>query len=283
MCYGSCGLQNMPPDIPRAAPLIRATEEEEQVIRILAVLAATVAAGISFAPGARAQEESDQRLGTVHFQTSCNEIAQRRFDRAMRYQHSFWYRQAKEVFEEVAKADPECGMAYWGVALTFLNNPHFPPPAPNLPLGLAAIERAQAIGAKTERERGYIDALSRMYVSYDKIDHRSRVQAYLKAMEALAARYPDDDEAQIAYAITLNVSASPADKTYANQLKGAAILEPLFKRYPQHPGVAHYLIHLYDYPPIAEKGLDAARRYAEIAPAAPHAQHMPSHIFTRVG
>jgi hypothetical protein len=109
------------------------------------------------------------------------------------------------------------------------------------------------------------------------------VQAYLKAMEALAARYPDDGEAQIAYALTLNVAASPADKTYANQLKGAAILEPIFKRQPQHPGVAHYLIHLYDYPPIAEKGLDAARRYSQIAPAAPHAQHMPSHIFTRVG
>ena len=109
------------------------------------------------------------------------------------------------------------------------------------------------------------------------------MQAYLKAMEALAQRYPNDDEAQIFYAITLNVAASPTDKTYANQLKGAAILEPIFKRQPQHPGVAHYLIHLYDYPAIAEKGLDAAKRYAEIAPAAPHAQHMPSHIFTRVG
>jgi tetratricopeptide (TPR) repeat protein len=245
--------------------------------------AATMAAGMSFAHPALGQEETDQRLGTVHFQTSCNEIAQRRFDRAMRYQHSFWYRQATEIFEDVAKADPECGMAYWGVALTLLNNPHNPPPAPNLPLGLAAIQKAQAIGAKTERERDYIAALSRMYVDYDKIDHRTRVQSYLKAMEALAARNPDDDEAQIAYAITLNVAASPADKSYANQLKGAAILEPLFKRQPQHPGVAHYLIHLYDYPPIAEKGLDAAMRYSKIAPAAPHAQHMPSHIFTRVG
>ncbi len=122
-----------------------------------------------------------------------------------------------------------------------------------------------------------------MYIEYDKVDHDSRVQAYLLAMEALAARYPEDDEAQIAYAITLNVAASPADKTYANQLKGAAILEPIFKRQPQHPGVAHYLIHLYDYPPLAEKGLDAAMRYSKIAPAAPHAQHMPSHIFTRVG
>src|SRR5215467_12252405 len=201
----------------------------------------------------------------------------------MRYQHSFWYRQAKEIFEDVAKADPECGMAYWGIALTLLSNPHGAPPASNLPLGLAAIQKAKAVGAKTQRERDYIDALAVMYVDYDKIDHRSRVQAYLKAMEALAGRYPEDDEAQIAYAITLNVAASPADKTYANQLKGAAILEPLFKRYPQHPGVAHYLIHLYDYPPIADKGLDAAMRYSKIAPAAPHAQHMPSHIFTRVG
>jgi hypothetical protein len=201
----------------------------------------------------------------------------------MRYQHSFWYRQATEIFEDAAKADPECAMAYWGVALTHLNNPHLPPPAPNLPLGLAAIQKAQAIGAKTERERDYIGALSRMYVDYDKIDHRTRVASYLKAMEALAARHPDDDEAQIAYAITLNVAASPADKTYANQLRGAAILETIAKRKPQHPGVAHYLIHLYDYPPIAEKGLDAATRYSKIAPAAPHAQHMPSHIFTRVG
>jgi tetratricopeptide (TPR) repeat protein len=229
------------------------------------------------------QDESDQRLGTVHFQTSCNEMAQRRFDRAMRYQHSFWYRQAKEIFEDVAKADPECGMAYWGVALSLLNNPHNPPPASNLPLGLEAIQKAKAIGAKTQRERDYIDALANMYIDYDKIDHRSRVQAYLKAEEAVAARYPDDDEAQIAYAITLNVGASPADKTYANQLKGTAILEPIFARQPFHPGVAHYLIHLYDYPPIAEKGLDAATRYSKIAPAAPHAQHMPSHIFTRVG
>jgi Tfp pilus assembly protein PilF len=244
---------------------------------------AIVAAGLSFAQPALSQEENDQRLGTVHFQTSCNEVAQRRVDRAMRYQHSFWYRQAKEIFEDAAKADPGCGIAYWGVALTLLNNPHNPPPVSNLPLGLAAVQKARATGAKTQRERDFIDAVARMYVDYDKIDHRTRVQSYLKAMEALAGRYPDDDEAQIAYAITLNVAASPSDKTYANQLKGAAILEPIFKRQPQHPGVAHYLIHLYDYPPIADKGLDAAMRYSKIAPAAPHAQHMPSHIFTRVG
>ena len=230
-----------------------------------------------------AQENADQKLGTVHFATSCNETAQRRFDRAMRYQHSFWYTASREIYEESLKADPECAIAYWGVALSLLNNPHSPVPASNLPLGLAAIDKAKAAAAKTQRERDYIDALSLMYVDYDKTTHQTRVQSYLKAMEALATRYPSDDEAQIFYAIALNVAASPADKTYANQLKGAAILEPILERQPQHPGVAHYLIHLYDYPPIAAKGLPPALRYAKIAPNAPHAQHMPSHIFTRVG
>ena len=232
---------------------------------------------------ATAQDDTDQKLGKVHFATSCNETAQRRFDRAMRYQHSFWYAESKEIYEEALKADPECAIAYWGIALSLLNNPHSAIPAPNLAPGLAAIEKAREIGAKTDRERDYIDALSVMYVDYDKIPQQARVQSYLKKMEALAAKYPDDDEAQIFYAITLNVAASPADKTYANQLKGAAILEPIWQRQPQHPGIAHYLIHLYDYPPIAAKGLPAALRYSKIAPNAPHAQHMPSHIFTRVG
>ena len=162
-------------------------------------------------------------------------------------------------------------------------NPHIPAPANNLAEGAAALAKGKSVGAKTQRERDYLDALGAMYADSDKIDHRTRIQAYAKAMEQLAQRYPNDDEAQIFYALALNTSASPADKTYANQLKGAAILEPIFKRQPHHPGVAHYLIHLYDTPPIAEKGLDAARRYAKIAPAAAHAQHMPSHIFTRLG
>jgi hypothetical protein len=247
--------------------------------------AAAFAATATFAacPPALAQDEADQKLGKVHFATTCNEVAQRRFDRAMRYQHSFWYVQSKEIYEEAIKADASCAIAYWGIALSLLNNPHGAIPAPNLPLGLSAIEKAKEIGAKSERERDYIDALSVMYVDYDKIPQQARVQSYLKKMEALAAKYPDDDEAQIFYAITLNVAASPADKTYANQLKGAAILEPIWQRQPMHPGVAHYLIHLYDYPPIAAKGLTAALRYSKIAPQAPHAQHMPSHIFTRVG
>ena len=229
-----------------------------------------------------AQGDGEQ-VGTVHFETSCNEVAQRRFDRGIRYQHSFWYEHAKEIFDEAFKADPTCAIVQWGVALTLLNNPHSAIPSTNLAPGLAAILKAKAIGAKTERERDYIDALAVMYVDYDKLSHRQRVVSFSKAMGELAAKYPKDDEAQIAYAITLNTSAPPTDKTYAQQTKGAALLEPISKRMPQHPGVTHYLIHLYDYPETAEKGLDAANRYAKLAPTAPHAQHMPSHIYTRVG
>ena len=250
---------------------------------LLAASVSIVALSLSSSQPARSQADVDQQLGNVSFEISCNPTAQRRFNRAMRYQHSFWYSAAKGIFEEVAAADPTCGMAHWGVALTLLNNPHLPIPAANLAPGLAAIQKAKSVGAKTQRERDYIDALALMYVDHDKLAHGQRIRAYLGAMEKLAAKYPKDDEAQIAYAITLNTSASPADKTYAQQSKGAAILDPISKRQPQHPGVTHYLIHLYDYPSTAAKGLDAANRYAKIAPAAPHAQHMPSHIYTRVG
>src|SRR5215510_4824087 len=228
-------------------------------------------------------QADDSKLGKVHFETSCSPEAQKLFDRAMLYQHSFWYRASQKTFEDVLTADPECGIAYWGIALSLLLNPHVAPPTKNLAEGAAAINNGKSVGAKSERERDYIGALAVMYADYEKVDHRTRMQAYAKAMEQLAQRYPIDDAAQIHYALALNTSASPADKTYTNQLKGAAILEPIFVRQPQHPGVAHYLIHLYDYPPIAEKGLNAAKLYAKIAPDAAHAQHMPSHIFTRVG
>lgn len=247
------------------------------------VAAAVAAAWLAAAGPALAQDAREDAIGEVHFATSCNEAAQRLFDRAMRYQHSFWYRESRKLFDEALAADPECAIAHWGVALSLLFNPHIATPAQNLVHGLAALEKGKAAGAKTQRERDYIDALLAFYDNQDKPTHAKRVERYLRAVEALALRYPGDDEAQIAYAITLNVAASPHDKTYAYQLKGAEILEPIFKRQPRHPGVAHYLIHLYDYPAIADKGLDAARRYSEIAPAAPHALHMPSHIFTRVG
>ena len=263
-------------------PVWRRAEREDSMVRISCltiVSAGLVALG---APTAVSQPKQPQ-LGKVHFETSCTLKAQKAFDRGMLYQHSFWYRASRRTFEEALKTDPKCGIAYWGIALSALENPHVPPAAKNLADGSAAIEAGKSLGAKTQRERDYIDALSRFYADHEKVDHRTRVQAYLKAMEDLVQRYPKDDEAKIAYAIALNVAASPVDKTYANQLKGAALLEPIFKRQPNHPGVAHYLIHLHDYPPMAEKGLEAARRYSKIAAAAPHAQHMPSHIFTRVG
>ena len=246
-----------------------------------AITSALIALGLP-SPSA-AQDTTDQQLGSVSFETSCNDTAQRRFDRAMRYQHSYWYAQSREIFDEALKADPSCAIAHWGIALGLWDNQHNPPPAPNNAPALAAIQKAQAIGAKTQRERDYIDAMALLYTDYDKTPYRTRLMAHVKAMEAVAQRYPQDDEAQIAYAILLNVSAPLGDKTYAQQLKGAAILEPISQRLPHHPGVTHYLIHLYDYPPLAQKGLAAANRYAKVAPAAPHAQHMPSHIYTRVG
>jgi hypothetical protein len=245
-------------------------------------LAVLTALSGALAPFAFAQTD-DKKLGTVHFETSCTPEAQKLFDRGMLYQHSFWYRASQRVFENVAKADAECGIAYWGIALSLLWNPHAAPPTKNLAEGAAALAKGKSVGAKTQRERDYLDALDAMYADYETVDHRTRMLAYAKAMEQLATRYPADDEAQIYYGLALNTSASPADKTYAQQLKGAAILEAIALRQPMHPGIAHYLIHLYDAPAIADKGLEAARRYAKIAPAAPHALHMPSHIFTRVG
>jgi hypothetical protein len=249
-------------------------------IRLFSGLVAT--ACVSLSPSVMAQAV-DQKLGKVHFETSCTPEAAAAFDQGMLYQHSFWYRASQREFNKALKVDPECGIAYWGIALSLLWNPHTAPPAKNLAEGAAALAKGNEVGAKTERERDYISALSLMYADYDKVDHRTRVLNYMKAMEQLAAKYPSDDEAQILYAIALNVGASPADKTYANQLKGAAILEAIWARQPGHPGIAHYLIHLYDTPALAEKGIPAARRYANVAPDAPHALHMPSHIFTRVG
>jgi hypothetical protein len=189
----------------------------------------------------------------------------------------------EEGVEDALKADPACSIAYWGIAQSLLANPFNPTPAKNLSEGLAAVQKGQQAAAKTQRENDLIAAVGTYYTDFDKLDQRIRAQAYLKAMEEVAGRYPDDDEVQLYYALALDIAASPSDKSYANQLKAAAILEPIAKRRPQHPGVAHYLIHTYDYPALAQKGLDAALRYAKIAEAAPHAQHMPSHIFTRIG
>src|ERR1700692_2381646 len=222
-------------------------------MRTILAIAVTASAAISLAQPAHAQA-NDEKLGYVNFETSCTPEAQKLFNGGMLYQHSFWYRASQNTFEDVLKADPECGIAYWGIALSLLWNPHAPAPAKNLAEGAAVLAKAMTVGAKTQRERDYLDALGAMYADYDKVDHRTRMKAYAKAMEQLAQRYPDDDEAQIYYDLALNTSAPPADKTYASQLKGAAILEPIAIRQPQHPGVAHYLIPLYDYPQNAGKG-----------------------------
>jgi tetratricopeptide (TPR) repeat protein len=249
----------------------------------ITVLSALVAAAGALLGQSAFAQAPDQRLGKVYFETSCTPAAALAFDRGMLYQHSFWYRASQRDFNQALKDDPGCAIAYWGIALSLLWNPHTAPPVKNLADGAAALAKGKEVGARTERERDYIAALSVMYSDYDKIDHHTRVLNYMKAMEQLASKYPEDDEAQIDYAIALNVGASPTDKTYANQLKGAAILEQIWIRQPDHPGIPHYLIHLYDTPALAEKGIPAARRYAKVAPDAPHALHMPSHIFTRVG
>jgi tetratricopeptide (TPR) repeat protein len=227
---------------------------------------------------------ASQRLGTVHFANSCAPEVGPDFDRAVALLHSFWFDAAVTAFEGVAARDPGCGMAYWGVALSRWGNPLGGMRSPErLRAGLADIEKGLAAGAKTPRERDYVAAVAELYRGFDTRDHRTRTVAYEQAMGALANTYPDDTEAAIFYAIALNGTQLPTDKTYANLLKAATILEPIFEEQPDHPGVTHYLIHSYDAPPLARRGLAAAHRYARIAPDAPHALHMPSHIFTRVG
>jgi hypothetical protein len=231
-----------------------------------------------------AKPAAGEKLGTVHFQISCNESVTRQFDRGMAMFHSFWFDPAAQVFAEVAQADPKCAMAHWGLAMTRLGNPFaWPPSEKQFAAGQAALAKAREAGAKTMREVAYIEALGRFYEDPQKADLRTRSVAFQKAMGELAQRYPDDTEAQILYALLLDATALASDKTFSQQLQAAAILEKLSSQLPDHPGIAHYLIHSYDYPAIAEKGLDAARRYASVAPSAPHALHMPAHIFTRLG
>src|SRR3984893_3137349 len=224
-----------------------------------------------------------EKLGKVNFPVSCDAAVQLQFNRAIAMLHSFWYEKANEEFAAVIKKDPACGMAYWGIAMTLYHPIWEAPGTGVLKQGSEAIAKAKSAAPKTERERDYISAIETFYKDSDKLDHQTRALAYEKAMEQLRARYPDDREAAIFYALALQGSASPTDKSYANQKKAGAILEKIFAEQPDHPGVAHYLIHAYDYPPLASRALDAARRYAKIAPDSPHALHMPSHIFTRLG
>jgi tetratricopeptide (TPR) repeat protein len=231
------------------------------------------------------EDEAKGQLGKVAFQTSCDPKVQAQFLRGVAMLHSFWYSAAEKTFRDVLVQDPSCAIATWGIASILMSNPlsgvgASPKGAEQSQL---AIAQGRLIGAKTQRERDYIEAVAAYYEDWSNRPERARQQARAKAYEALAARYPDDDEAQIFYALYLAGTQLQTDQTYSAYLKAAAILEKQFIKYPDHPGVAHYLIHSYDAPPIAQQGLTAARRYASIAPAAPHALHMPSHIFTRVG
>jgi tetratricopeptide (TPR) repeat protein len=210
-------------------------------------------------------------LGTVKFANSCAPDVQPEFARGMALVHSFEFGQARDAFKTVLSKDPTCAMALWATGVSHWGNP------------LAALERASAAGARTERERDYIAAATRLFDRYDTIDQRTRARAYRDAMERLAAKYPDDTEAATFYALAIAGAADLADKSYGDLRKAGGILEPLWKTHPDHPGLAHYIIHSYDVPALAPLAVTAARRYAKIAPAATHALHMPSHTFTRLG
>jgi len=232
---------------------------------------------------------SAEQLGHVVFPVSCNPEAQQRFSRAMALLHSFWWEQGQAAFQAVADADSTCAMAYWGIALNAWGNPFAGGPGGNagkgdpLRRGAAAAERASALGAGTARERGFLAASAALYRGFDSIPNARRLQAYSDTLARVYRDFPTNTEVAIYYALSLVETASKTDTTLARQRQAAAILNPLFRRFPEHPGLAHYLIHANDSPRLAALGLDAARRYAQIAPSAPHAQHMPSHIFIRLG
>jgi hypothetical protein len=252
--------------------------------RVIAVLFVLLSSAMEAQDHAHAS--SDERLGSVHFPTSCSPSVAQRFDRAAALLHSFEFGAAIRAFNQILAADSTCAMAQWGIALARWGNPMAAGnrSADQLRAGKRAIDAADRLAVRaSERERGYIHAARRLFEGFEHRDQRTRVLAYERAMNDLVTRQPADTEAKIFYALSLTASAQPTDKTFANQLKAGAILEPLWAKQPNHPGLAHYIIHTYDYPAIADKARAAARRYATIAPSAAHALHMPSHTFTRVG
>ena len=243
---------------------------------------------VLFACGALADEGhhhedlTTDQLGTVHFPVSCAATVQKPFERGVALLHSFWYEEAEKEFEQIAKDDPQCAMAHWGIAMSIWHQLWNRPDTAIVKRGQAEVKKARSLHPKTDRERDYIAATDAFYRG-KKRDFHDRANAYSRAMEAAYQRYPEDREAAAFYALSLLASEPDNDTTFANRKQAAAVLEKLLVVEPDHPGVAHYLIHSYDEPQLAELGLPAARRYAKIAPAAPHALHMPSHIFARLG
>jgi tetratricopeptide (TPR) repeat protein len=266
-------------------------EIRERILR--AVAAALAAAAIAIAaPGAvSAQHEehdhahgtSDANLGEVRFPTSCNVAARAEFDRGIALLHSFGYELAREAFTAAAERDPSCGIAWWGVAMTWYHPLWAAPTPKELEAGTAAAEKATAAGAGTDRERAYIEAIATFYRDAASTDHATRAKAYTAKLEQIAKQFPDDPEARIFHALALLGTASAKDTSLAQQRRAGEILNAELAAQPRHPGIVHYIIHSFDYPGLADLALPAARAYAEIAPASPHAQHMPSHIFTRLG
>ncbi len=245
------------------------------------VLVLFAASGLTQEP----QPGSGERLGDVHFATSCNESAQRDFNFAVALLHSFQFSRAIESFNTVLQEDATCAIAYWGIALSDWGNPFAPGQEDpvQLRLGRQSADNGNALGARTARERAYLAAVSKLYTNYERTPQKARLLAYRDAMGGVAAKYPEDDEAQIFYALALAVAADSADPTYKDRFKAGEILQKLFAEEPTHPGLAHYIIHTYDVPGLCSQALVAARSYAQIAPDAPHALHMPSHTFTRLG
>jgi len=230
------------------------------------------------------EDLTETQLGTVHFPISCAAAVQKPFARGVALLHSFWYEEAEKEFMEIAKDDPNCAMAHWGVAMSIWHQLWNEPDAKVIARGLDEANTARKLAAKaTAREQGYIAAITAFYSDSEKSDHAARAKAYSDAMKKVCEANPDDHEAATFYALSLLASEPHEDATFANRKAAAAILEKLFATEPDHPGVAHYLIHAYDKPQLAQLGIPAARRYAQVAPAAPHALHMPSHIFARVG
>ena len=246
-------------------------------------VACTLWGCMALAAAAQAQEHSEH-FGTAHLATSCSAETQPQFDRAVSMLHSFFFPETVKAFTAIAAAEPSCAMAYWGIAMSQRPNPLVPPFSKELlEAGWQAIQKARAANAPTEREREWIEAVALFYEGYDTVDQRTRTARYERAMGTLHQRYPDDTEIAVFYALALNEAVDLTDKSYYRQLRAAAILEPLAQKLPDHPGIAHLMIHSYDYAPIAARGLPAARRYAALAPSAPHALHMPSHIFSTLG
>jgi hypothetical protein len=236
-----------------------------------------------FADDGHHHADSGETLGSVSFPTSCARSVENSFVRGIALLHSFAYQEANQQFQEVTKTDPQCAMAYWGQAMSLYRQLWGRPGQTDLRRGWELLQKAESVGTKTERERNYIEAIAVFYRDYDKTDYEKRAAAYQQAMENLYQRYPQDHEAAAFYGLALLSWQDSTDAFVANTQKAIAILTQLFTQDPNHPGAAHYLIHACDNPQFAEKGLAAARRYAQIAPSSPHALHMPSHIFARLG